>query len=163
MAQHALLVESITRARMPAWPRRWLLATLLHDAPEYVIGDLISPFKQAIGFDYKAFEMRLLEAIHLRFGLPATLPAEIAAEIKAADRIAAYYEATRLAGFQPDEAERYFGSPECGEHGRGKRARRAGRAMARRRRAGGVSGAVRKVGKGVRERRGTSDGHSSRT
>jgi uncharacterized protein len=111
VAQHALLVESITRARMPAWPRKWLLATLLHDAPEYVIGDLISPFKQAIGFDYKAFEMRLLEAIHKRFGLPAALPAEITAEIKAADRIAAYYEATRLAGFHTDEAERYFGSP----------------------------------------------------
>ena len=111
VAQHALLVESITRARTPAWPRRWLLATLLHDAPEYVIGDLISPFKQAIGFDYKAFELRLLDAIHRRFGLPAALPAEIAAEIKAADRIAAYYEATRLAGFDADEAERYFGSP----------------------------------------------------
>ncbi len=111
VAQHALLVESIMRARAPAWPRRWLLATLLHDAPEYVIGDLISPFKQAIGFDYKAFELRLLEAIHRRFGLPAALPAEIAAEIKAADRIAAYYEATRLAGFDADEAERYFGSP----------------------------------------------------
>ncbi len=111
VAQHALLVESITRSRMPAWPRKWLLATLLHDAPEYVIGDLISPFKQAIGFDYKAFEMRLLEAIHKRFGLPAALPAEVTAEIKAADRIAAYYEATRLAGFHTDEAERYFGSP----------------------------------------------------
>jgi 5'-deoxynucleotidase YfbR-like HD superfamily hydrolase len=111
VAQHALLVESITRGRMPAWPRRWLLATLLHDAPEYVIGDLISPFKQAIGFDYKAFELRLLEAIHRRFGLPAALPAEITAEIKVADRIAAYYEATRLAGFHADEAERYFGSP----------------------------------------------------
>lgn len=113
VAQHALLVESITRSRMPAWPKQWLLATLLHDAPEYVIGDLISPFKQAIGFDYKAFEMRLLEAIHRRFGLPATLPSEVTAEIKAADRIAAYYEATRLAGFQADEAERYFGSPEA--------------------------------------------------
>ncbi len=111
VAQHALLVESITRSRMPAWPRKWLLATLLHDAPEYVIGDLISPFKQAIGFDYKAFEMRLLEAIHRRFGLPATLPEQIVAEIKVADRIAAYYEATRLAGFHTDEAERYFGSP----------------------------------------------------
>jgi 5'-deoxynucleotidase YfbR-like HD superfamily hydrolase len=111
VAQHALLVESITRSRMPAWPRKWLLATLLHDAPEYVIGDLISPFKQAIGFDYRAFEMRLLEAIHRRFGLPATLPEQIVAEIKAADRIAAYYEATRLAGFHTDEAERYFGSP----------------------------------------------------
>lgn len=117
VAQHALLVESIARARMPGWPRQWLLATLLHDAPEYVIGDLISPFKQAIGFDYKAFEGRLLEAIYRRFGLPAALPQEITAEIKAADRIAAYYEATRLAGFHGDEAERYFGSPDGSDPG----------------------------------------------
>jgi 5'-deoxynucleotidase YfbR-like HD superfamily hydrolase len=117
VAQHALLVESLTRARMPAWPRKWLLATLLHDAPEYVIGDLISPFKQAIGFDYKAFELRLLEAIYRRFGLPETLPAEVTAEIKACDRIAAYYEATRLAGFRAEEAERYFGSPAGSDPG----------------------------------------------
>ena len=76
-----------------------------------MIGDLISPFKAAIGFDYKAFENRLLEAIHLRFGLPAQLPVEIATAIKQADRIAAYYEATVLAGFSKDEADRYFGIP----------------------------------------------------
>ena len=111
VAQHALLVESITKVRMPAWPRKWLLATLLHDAPEYVIGDLISPFKQAIGFDYKAFEMRLLEAIHKRFGLPAALPDELVALIKACDRCAAYLEATRLAGFSASEARRFFGAP----------------------------------------------------
>ena len=111
VGQHALLVEDIVRGRMAAWPQRWLLAALLHDAPEYVIGDLISPFKAAVGLDYKAFEWRLLEAIHLRFGLPARLPDEVAAEIKAADRIAAYYEATRLAGFGTEEAERFFGAP----------------------------------------------------
>ena len=44
---------------------------LLHDAPEYVIGDMISPFKAVIGDAYKAVEARLLAAIHLRFGLPA--------------------------------------------------------------------------------------------
>src|SRR6516164_3009456 len=87
VAQHALLVDEITGARHPEWPARWRLATLLHDAPEYVIGDLISPFKAAIGLDYKAFELRLLAAIHERFGLPAAVPAAIAAAIKTADRV----------------------------------------------------------------------------
>ena len=111
VGQHALLVEDIVRVRRAQWPKRWLLAALLHDAPEYVIGDLISPFKAAIGLDYKAFERRLLEAIHVRFGLPARLPDEVAAEIKSADKIAAYYEATLLAGFEQAEAERFFGTP----------------------------------------------------
>jgi uncharacterized protein len=111
VAEHTVLVEEITHAMQPNWQRQWQLAALLHDAPEYVIGDLISPFKAAIGFDYKAFETRLLEAIHLRFGLPAHLPAEISAAIKQADQIAAYYEATVLAGFSKQEADRYFGIP----------------------------------------------------
>lgn len=111
VAEHAVVVEEVTQALHPGWERRWSLAALLHDAPEYVIGDLISPFKAAIGFDYKAFEIRLLQAIHVRFGLPAHLPAEITAAIKLADRIAAYYEATVLAGFSRDEADRYFGIP----------------------------------------------------
>jgi 5'-deoxynucleotidase YfbR-like HD superfamily hydrolase len=111
VAQHALVVEDICGALDPAMERRWRLAALLHDAPEYVIGDLISPFKSAIGLDYKAFEMRLLQAIHRRFGLPPALPAPVVAAIKTADRIAAYFEATRLAGFTPGEADRYFGAP----------------------------------------------------
>ena len=111
VAQHCLLVEEIVGAMNPAWPRSYSLMALLHDAPEYVIGDLISPFKAAIGLDYKAFEKRLLCAIHTRFGLPPEAPPETAAAIKAADRIAAYYEATRLAGFTEEEAERYFGRP----------------------------------------------------
>jgi 5'-deoxynucleotidase YfbR-like HD superfamily hydrolase len=120
VAQHALLVDEIAGARQPGWPARWRLATLLHDAPEYVIGDLISPFKTAVGLNYKAFEVRLLAAIHERFGLPAELPDPIQAEIKACDRIAAYYEATRLAGFGSEEAAAFFGkpghvSPELGE------------------------------------------------
>src|SRR5688572_612117 len=112
VAQHALLVTDIAAALQPEVERRWLLAALLHDAPEYVIGDLISPFKAAVGLDYKAFEIRLLKAIHRRFGLPEELPATVTARIKQADRIAAYYEATVLAGFGPDEADRYFGRPE---------------------------------------------------
>ena len=111
VAEHAVLVEEITHNLNPDWEMQWRLAALLHDAPEYVIGDLISPFKAAIGFDYKSIENRLLEAIHARFGLPAALPGEITAAIKQADRIAAYYEATLLAGFSKEEAERYFGIP----------------------------------------------------
>jgi len=111
VAQHALLVEDIAAQLNPDLTRRWRLAALLHDAPEYVIGDLISPFKAALGLDYKAFERRLLEAIHRRFGLPAALPDRIANAIKAADRVAAYYEATGLAGFTVAEANRYFGVP----------------------------------------------------
>ncbi len=111
VAQHALVVEEIVAALEPGIETRWRLAALLHDAPEYVIGDLISPFKAAVGLDYKAFEMRLLHAIHLRFGLPATLPPAITAAVKAADRIAAYHEATLLAGFTTGEADRFFGHP----------------------------------------------------
>jgi 5'-deoxynucleotidase YfbR-like HD superfamily hydrolase len=112
VAQHALVVTDISAALAPDAESRWLKAALLHDAPEYVIGDLISPFKAAVGLDYKAFEIRLLKAIHRRFGLPEELPAPIAATIKHADRIAAYYEATALAGFGLDEAARYFGTPD---------------------------------------------------
>jgi 5'-nucleotidase len=111
VAQHALLVEQIAAALEPDWEHRWRLAALLHDAPEYVVGDLISPFKAAVGLDYKAFEVRLLQAIHRRFGLPPALPANVSTLIKHADRIAAYYEATVLAGFGLEEADRFFGRP----------------------------------------------------
>ena len=111
VAQHTLLVEAIARAKTPGLDRRLRLAILLHDAPEYVIGDMISPFKVVIGDSYKATEQRLLAAIHLRFGLPARLPAETNGLIKAADRVAAYLEATRLAGFADKEARRFFGNP----------------------------------------------------
>lgn len=111
VAQHVLIVEMIADEDGPEWNDQWRRAALLHDAAEYVIGDLISPFKTAIGLDYKAFELRLMQAVHVRFDLPAELPPKVAAHIKAADRLAAYYEATRLAGFSLAEAERYFGSP----------------------------------------------------
>jgi 5'-deoxynucleotidase YfbR-like HD superfamily hydrolase len=112
VAEHALIVEAIVSDRWPQRSRQDGLAALLHDAPEYVIGDLISPFKTAIGLDYKAFELRILAAIHRRFGLPAILQPHLAAAIKAADAVAAYYEATRLAGFSEDEARLYFGVPD---------------------------------------------------
>ena len=92
--------------------REELLAALLHDAPEYVIGDMISPFKAALGVDYKAFEHKLLAAIHLRFGLPATISNGLASSIKQADRMAAYLEATQLAGFSISEGETFFGLPK---------------------------------------------------
>jgi 5'-deoxynucleotidase YfbR-like HD superfamily hydrolase len=95
----------------PGIAREVRRAALLHDAAEYVIGDLISPFKAAVGLDYKAFENRLMSAIHLRFGLPARLPAETTALIKSADQIAAYFEATQLAGFTEKEARKFFGNP----------------------------------------------------
>ena len=110
VAQHTLLVEAIARRRT-GLDRRARLAVLLHDAPEYVIGDMITPFKSVIGESYKAVEHRLLAAIHLRFGLPHALPAELTKMIKSADRAAAYLEATQLAGFGEAEARRFFGAP----------------------------------------------------
>jgi uncharacterized protein len=109
VAQHTLLVEAIMREQSPRVDTRYRLAALLHDAPEYVIGDMISPFKAVLGGDYKVVEKRLLSVIHIRFGLPAVLAADIERQIKAADRGAAYLEATELAGFAPAEARRLFG------------------------------------------------------
>lgn len=111
VAQHSLLVEALARAKVPRLDHKGRLAILLHDAPEYVIGDMISPFKAVIGDSYKAVEKRLLAAIHLRFGLPAKLPEPLQALIKSADRSAAYLEATRLAGFAEAEARKFFGPP----------------------------------------------------
>ncbi len=111
VAQHCLLVEALARARAPRLDNRRRLAVLLHDAPEYVIGDMISPFKAVIGDAYKVVERRLLAAIHLRFGLAAQSPPDLEALIKASDRQAAYLEATRLAGFGAAEARKFFGRP----------------------------------------------------
>ena len=111
VAQHSLLVEALARAKVPRLDRNGRLAVLLHDAPEYVIGDMISPFKAVIGDSYKAVEHRLLATIHLRFGLPAKLPETLQNLIKTSDRAAAYLEATRLAGFVDGEARKFFGQP----------------------------------------------------
>jgi 5'-deoxynucleotidase YfbR-like HD superfamily hydrolase len=108
VAQHSLLAETIARQHLRL-DRGRRLAVLLHDAPEYVIGDMISPFKAVIGDAYKSVESRLLAAIHLRFGLPPALPADLVSLIKVCDREAAYLEATRLAGFSAGEARRFFG------------------------------------------------------
>jgi 5'-deoxynucleotidase YfbR-like HD superfamily hydrolase len=109
VAQHTLLVEAVMRAHAPRIDDRIRLAALLHDAPEYVIGDMISPFKAVLGDGYKSIEKRLLAAIHIRFGLPPVSSAEIERQIKAADRGAAFLEATELAGFSDTEAKRLFG------------------------------------------------------
>jgi uncharacterized protein len=109
VAQHSLFVEAIARALEPELVARDRLAVLLHDAAEYVIGDIISPFKAVMASEYKAVEARLLAAIRLRFSLPAELPRALVDATKKADRIAAFHEATRLAGFAIDEATRLFG------------------------------------------------------
>jgi len=114
VAQHSLVVEDICRKLAPEWDKKRRLMALLHDAPEYVIGDMISPFKAALGLDYKAFEAKLETAVHLRFGLPAEMPATVKGVIKRADIICAYFEAIQLAGFTEAEAKRYFGAPPRG-------------------------------------------------
>jgi len=111
VAQHSLLVRDVCLQFRPGLPAKWQMAALLHDAPEYVVGDLISPFKAAVGIDYKAFELKLLAAIHIRFGLPPELPQAISKLIKRADTVAAYFEATQLAGFEEKEAKEIFGNP----------------------------------------------------
>lgn len=111
VAQHCLLVERLVAELRPKGTRALRLAALLHDAAEYVIGDLISPFKAAVGIDYKALEQRLSRAIHIRFGLPPEMAAEDTALIKRADKMSAYFEATQLAGFSITEARKFFGIP----------------------------------------------------
>lgn len=112
VAEHSLLVERIFRRLDPAAPPRWCLAALLHDAPEYVIGDMISPVKAAVGPAYGDLDDRLSAAVHLRFGLPATLPQKVKRAIKRADRISAWMEAVQIAGFSEAEAARFFGRPK---------------------------------------------------
>jgi hypothetical protein len=114
VAQHSVVVEEIAAHIRPGLAPRWRLAALLHDAAEYVIGDMISPFKAALGIDYRTFEDRLETAIHVRFGLPARIPAEIKALIKAADRASAFFEATQIAGFSHGEALQLFDAPPAG-------------------------------------------------
>jgi uncharacterized protein len=111
VAQHCVLVEQIAIHVNPRLDRAARLVALLHDAPEYVIGDMISPFKAALGVDYKAFEHLLMAAIHIRFGLPTKAGEALEAEIKRADRMSAYLEATQLAGFSLAEADKFFGRP----------------------------------------------------
>ena len=114
VAQHSLVVEEVCAHLSPALEPRWRLAALLHDAPEYVIGDMISPFKAALGLDYRSFETALEQAIHIRFGLPPKVPAEIKGLTKRADLTSAHFEAVQLAGFTVKEADALFGAPPAG-------------------------------------------------
>lgn len=114
VAQHSCVVEEIAAHIQPGLDPKWRLAALLHDASEYVIGDMISPFKAALGVNYKAFEARLENAIHIRFGLPPKTPTAIKVLIKQADRACAYFEATQLAGFTKKESLGFFGRPPAG-------------------------------------------------
>jgi len=112
VAEHSLLVEVIFRRIDPSAPSKWCLAALLHDAPEYVIGDMISPVKAAVGPGYSALDERLASAVHLRFGLPTNIPVAIKRKIKKADKVSAWLEATQIAGFTRAEADKFFGSPD---------------------------------------------------
>ncbi len=111
VAQHSLLVEAIAQNSLLDMPPRTALAVLLHDAAEYVIGDIISPFKAVLGDAYKGVEARILAAVMIRFGLPPEIKGAVKVLTKDADAIAAYHEATQLAGFSREEAERFFGGP----------------------------------------------------
>lgn len=112
VAEHSLLVEEIFGRMNPAATPKMRLYALLHDAPEYVIGDMISPVKAAVGPGYGALDERLAAAIHIRFGLPATVPVALKKDIKKADKISAWMEATQIAGFSTEEANRLFGAPD---------------------------------------------------
>lgn len=113
VAEHSLLVETLYSRMVPQAPAKWRLAALLHDGPEYVIGDMISPVKAAVGPGYTALDDRLTAAIHLRFGLPSVLPKTVKAAIKRADKVSAWLEATQIAGFSETEANKFFGKPKC--------------------------------------------------
>lgn len=111
VAQHSLVVEAVFAAAQPAASPEERLVALLHDAPEYVIGDMISPFKAVVGGGYKLVEKRLQRAIHLRFSLPPDPTAKLLKAVKRADQVAAWFEATQLAGFSEPEAAKFFGRP----------------------------------------------------
>jgi 5'-deoxynucleotidase YfbR-like HD superfamily hydrolase len=111
VAEHSIFVEELFTRLNPRIDRKWRLAALLHDAPEYVIGDMISPVKSAVGPDYGVLDDRLTAAIHLRFGLPAKTPELIKKQIKRADKLSAWLEAVQIAGFSTDEADKLFGKP----------------------------------------------------
>ncbi|CUW37161.1 conserved protein of unknown function [Magnetospirillum sp. XM-1] len=109
VAQHSILVTELVATDQPTAPIHCLLAALLHDGPEFVTSDLVTPFKRAIGQAYVELETRMAAAIHSAFGLPATLPHEWSDAVNRADRLAAFLEAIHVAGFDELEARRLFG------------------------------------------------------
>lgn len=111
VAEHSLLVERLVGEATPRIDRRWRLAALLHDASEYVLGDMIGPLKQHLGSQWRQLEDRLQEEVHLRFGLPAVLPEDVHGQVKQGDLTAAWLEATQLAGYTEKEAGRRWRRP----------------------------------------------------
>ena len=109
VAEHSLLVEQIFLRLMPSATPAQRLTALLHDAPEYVIGDMISPVKSSVGPGYEELDKRLAAAIHIRFGLPAVTPEALKKQIKKADKVSAWLEANQLAGFSISESDKLFG------------------------------------------------------
>lgn len=112
VAEHSLLVEELFRRLCPNATAADRLTALLHDAPEYVIGDMISPVKAAVGPGYEVLDKRLSAAVHIRFGLPAVTPVRLKKQIKKADRVSAWMEAVQIAGFTRGEADKFFGAPD---------------------------------------------------
>lgn len=115
VAEHSLLVERVYSLLNPAAPAKWKMFALLHDAPEYVIGDMISPVKAAVGPGYRELDDRLMAAVLLRFGLPGDIPKSIKTQVKRADKISAWLEAIQIAGFSEKEADKLFGTPSLAE------------------------------------------------
>ena len=111
VAQHSVLVEELFNIEYPDLDKKWNLAALLHDAPEYVIGDLITPFKYALNNSYRFVENNLMKAIYLRFGLPGLLPRHIESKIKKIDKSLAWFEAVHLAGYNEKEASKIIKKP----------------------------------------------------
>ena len=111
VAQHSVLVEELFNIEYPDLDKKWNLAALLHDAPEYVIGDLITPFKYALNNSYRFVEDNLMKAIYLRFGLPALLPGHVETKIKKIDKSLAWFEAVDLAGYKEKEASKIIKKP----------------------------------------------------
>ena len=111
VAQHSMLLEKLFNIEHPDLDKKWNLAALLHDAPEYVIGDLITPFKYALNNSYRYVEKNLMKAIYLRFGLPASLPKHIESKIKKIDKALAWFEAIDLAGYKENEASQIIRKP----------------------------------------------------
>jgi len=109
VAEHSLLVEQIFLRLIPSATPVHRLTALLHDAPEYVIGDMISPVKSSVGPGYEELDKRLTAAIHIRFGLPAVTPTALKKQIKKADKVSAWLEANQLAGFSISESDKLFG------------------------------------------------------
>ncbi|NKD85883.1 HD family hydrolase [Haematospirillum jordaniae] len=103
VAQHSVFVVDIMKRFRPRPEPNLLLAGLLHDAPEYVTHDLVTPLKAVVGDVFREVENRLMCAIHVRFGLPPCLSTPDKTRIKKADLIAAATEAVQLAGFSLHE------------------------------------------------------------